>query len=293
MNKKLLSVVFFIAVILSAKAQQQLFLGLQSGWGYGLTSFEQNKHVLKSKTIPWQINTGLLVQYRIANSFALECGASIDNLIWKVGDRDFKARYGGRFEANMTNKIGYPSFFINAQYAFEVYKTDFSSGNYIYIQVGGGHHNYGKKLLTQQKDFVHSGTVVETVRMETQYNGGSYFFAPEIGFLKLNPLNQFSVGLMAAFNINGNMFNSNYTTTKPDGTIISSDKLTATGSYIGLNLKVGVSLFYIEKREKAVKEKVIKEKKVKTPKVKKVKPPKVKKEKGLARYHAQIQSFLL
>ena len=276
MKKILFPVVFFLLISLGIKAQQQLFIGVQSTWGGGLTSIENKGNVLKSKIIPWQINTGLTLQYRIAKAFSIEGGIAIDNLIWNVYDKDFKARYAKRFEINMKNKIGSPSFFINLQYAFLLPETDFNTGNYIYIQLGGGYHKYGKQLLTQEKNLVLNGNIVEAAKMQTHYdNAGAYFISPEIGFLKLNKISMFSVGIVGAFNLKNTMFTSNYTITKADGTPISSDKLTASGSYIGLNLKVGVSVFFKEKKEKEKKEKEEKEEKVKTPKVK---TPRVKKE---------------
>jgi hypothetical protein len=266
MNKILFSILFFLFLTLGIKAQQQLFVGVQSGWGSGLTSAENKGSVLKSKTIPWQINTGISVQYRIANAFSVEGGIAIDNLIWKVYDNNFKSRYDSRFDISMKNKIGSPSFFMNLQYAYLLPETDFNTGNYIYIQLGGGYHKYGKQLLTQEKNLTLNGNLVETAKMATQYNNGAYFISPEIGFLKLDQAYLFSVGLMGAFNIKQNMFTSNYTMSKSDGSLISSDKLTARGSYIGLNLKFGISIMYKEKEEKVVKEKspkIKKEKKIK------------------------------
>ncbi len=273
MKKIVFPIILFTLLTLEIKAQQQLFLGVQSGWGGGLTSTENKGKILKSKSIPWQINTGLTFQYRIANVFAIEGGIAIDNFIWKVHDIDFKARYDKRFEANMKNKIGSPSFFVNLQYAFKIPDTYFHTDNYIYLQLGGGYHKYGKQNLTQEKSLVLNGNIVETAKMQTQYMEGAYFIAPEIGYLKLNKKNQFSVGIMGAFNIKNNMFTSNYGVTRADGTLISSDKLKASGSYIGLNLKMGISVFYKEKKEKEEKPP-----KVKTPRVKKERKKKNKEE---------------
>lgn len=263
MNKILYSIVFFLLLTPGIKAQQQLFLGIQSGWGVGLTSTENKGKVLKSKSIPWQINTGLSVQYRLFNSFSLEGGVSIDNFIWKVHDKDFRARYDKRFEVNMKNKIGSPSFFANIQYAFKLPETDFRTDNYIYVQLGGGYHKYGTQLLTQEKSLTIDGSIAETATMQTQYTEGAYFISPEIGYQKLNKNNLMSVGLVGAFNMKNNMFTSNYITRKTDGSYVASDKLTATGSYIGVNLKFNISVMYKEKKEREVK--------VKTPKVKKEK----------------------
>lgn len=253
MNKILFSIVFFFLLTPGIKAQQQLFLGIQSGWGVGLTSIENKGKILKSKWIPWQINTGLSIQYRIANSFSLEGGVSIDNFIWKVRDKDFRARYDKRFEVNMKNKIGSPSFFVNIQYAFKLPETYFHTDNYIYVQLGGGYHKYGTQVLTQEKSLIIDGSIAETANMQTQYTEGAYFFSPEIGYQKLNKKNLMSVGLMGAFNMKNNMFTSNYTTRKTDGSYVASDKLTATGSYIGINLKFNISVMYKEKKEKVKK----------------------------------------
>ena len=168
----------------------------------------------------------------------------------------------------MKNKIGSPSFFVNLQYAFLLPETDFRTGNYIYVQMGGGYHKYGKQILTQEKNLILNGSIVETAKMQTQYNEGAYFISPEIGYLKLDKMSLFSVGLMGAFNIKNNMFTSNYTANKTDGSHLSSDKLTSTGSYIGINLKIGLSVMF--------KEKEIKPPKVKTQKVKKEKRKKNK-----------------
>ena len=270
MNKILYSIVFFLLFASGIKAQQQVFLGIQSGWGVGLTSTENKGKNLKSKWIPWQINTGLSIQYRIANSFSLEGGVSIDNFIWKVHDKDFRARYDKRFEVSMKNKIGSPSFFVNIQYAFKLPETYFRTDNYIYVQLGGGYHKYGTQLLTQEKSLTIDGSIAETAKMQTQYTEGAYFISPEIGYQKLNKKNLMSVGLMGAFNIKNNMFTSNYTTRKTDGSYVASDQLTATGSYIGVNLKFNISVMFKEKKEREVK--------VKTPKVKKEKKKKNKEE---------------
>lgn len=255
MKKILFSIVFLLMLTLGIKAQQHLFLGVQSGWGVGLTSTENKGEILKSKWIPWQINTGISIQYRIANAFSIEGGIAIDNFIWKVHDKDFKARYDKRIEVTMKNKIGSPSYFVNIQYAFKIPDTYFHTDNYIYLQLGGGYHKYGKQLLTQEKTLTIDGTIIETTKMQTQYNEGAYFYSPEIGYQKLNKKSLFSVGLMGAFNLKNNMFTSNYATRKTDGSYASSDKLTATGSYIGVNLKFGISVMFREKKEKKNKNK--------------------------------------
>lgn len=253
MNKTLYSIIFLLMLNLGILAQQQLFFGIQSGWGVGLTSTENKGKILKSKWIPWQINTGLSIQYRIANSLSFEGGVSIDNFIWKVRDKDFRARYDKRFEVNMKNKIGSPSFFVNIQYAFKLPETYFRTDNYIYVQLGGGYHKYGTQLLTQEKSLIIDGSIAETANMQTQYTEGAYFISPEIGYQKLNRKNLMSVGLMGSFNMKNNMFTSNYTTRKTDGSYVASDKLTATGSYIGIILKFNISVMYKEKKEKVKK----------------------------------------
>jgi hypothetical protein len=252
--------IFFIAST-TTQAQQQLFLGLQSQWGVGITSIEQKKEFLKSKSIPWQINHALSIQYRIADKFSIETGISNNNLIWKIYDKDFKQRYNNRFESNLANKIGHLSYFLNFQYAFKLASSrPFAAPKYIYLQLGGGYHFYGEKTLSQQKDFVFGSEVVETVSMQTKYNKGAYFIAPEIGFQKLFTATLFSAGISGVFNLNKNMFLSNYTSVKPDGTVVTSDKLTATGSYIALNIRFNISLLFKEKKEKPVKIKKKKEK---------------------------------
>lgn len=245
---KLISILISFLLASQLYSQQQLFVSGQSEFGMGLAKFEQNRNILKSKSAPWQINMKLSLQYRIANAFSIEAGIGNNNLTWKTLDNDFKNRYSGQYEANFINKIGHLNYFANLQYAFPL-----QNDNYLYVQLGGGYHNYTKESFSQSGSLINRGQVVEEATMETSYNDGSYYFQPEIGLQRFINSNYLSIGLLGAFNITNDMFKSNYTMAQPDGTIVSTDMLTATGSYIGVNIRYNFSLFEIDQRAKRIK----------------------------------------
>ncbi len=273
MKKGCLFVCILFITVKYSYAQQQLFFAVQGMAGMGFGKAQQNGSVLKNRSIPWQLNTKLSLQYRVANRFAIETGLGNNSLIWKVKDVAFAQRYNDKFEAKFNNTIGHMSFFSSVQYIQPLGKFEF-----LYVQLGAGYHLYGSKTLSEQKDFTVDGVLEETTTMTTVYNNGAVYLEPEIGFQQFNYRSLWSAGIAFGINLNGNLFKSTYTATQANGNTIGSDELSASGNYVGINLRYNFSLMHKEAKEKTEKEEMVQKKKPKK-EPKAPKPPKEEKNK--------------
>lgn len=248
--KKGILLLFLLHVFYLTNAQQHLFLGFSGEYGLFTRSFNENRNVLRTRSLGSIVAGNISLQYRIFNRLTFEAGGGFTRQRWALKDKDFEKRYPG-FEVNIKNKNAFNTLFFGIQYA-----QPLNPKTYLFFQATGVFNLVGKTSLSDSSKFVLGN---EDVVVRTYYSDNFYSLMPEVGlqwFTKRNKLITLSLKYNQA--MSGHLLQGDYEI-KNNGTVIKQDAFTADGSYLTLNFKYNFLLSYKPKREKPVKQKEIKE----------------------------------
>jgi hypothetical protein len=214
-----------------------------------MNKYEANKTILASRGIGYHSDLAVSVQYRAFNRIGIELGAGQNFQNYGLKDKKF-ATDTEKFAVKIKNKNRFYNLFLNLSY-FQKLNKLFA----VYGELGYTWNMIGAKTITDSTIFINENNSFikdnQTIKMTSVYQPKNNYIHTEIGLQ-----NQFSDKAMISYGLNfnlgqGNMMEAIYKVSNQSGEVLSHDKFTSLGTYIGFTIKYSGLLFHKDKRSRS------------------------------------------